>query len=185
VSTIDLIFAPAGLARQLVSCKQDAELESGSDYHPITEFALLAPNKVVQPRSRWKDMDREGISAGAQHLRPPGALHTAADIEKYTGSLLGFLNGLTEYTIPKDRPTAGYACPWWTPEVRDAVQTAKLARRRRVSTETLQTALRHKKRVIRRGKTEQFRRDIHEAASAANGNWKLVCWAKNTQPLAA
>jgi hypothetical protein len=184
VSTIDLVFATEGLARQLVSCKQDAKLESGSDHHPITtEFTLLAPNKVVRPRRRWKDMDREGVSAGAQHLRPPGTLQTAADIEEYTGYLLGFLDGLIEHTVPKGRPTAGYACPWWTPEVRDAVQTAKLARRRRVSAETLQTALRHKKKVIRRAKTEQFRRDIHEAASAANGIWKLVRWAKTRSHL--
>jgi hypothetical protein len=42
----------------------------------------------------------------------------------------------------------------------------------------LQAALHHKKKAIRRAKTEQFRKDIHEAASAANGIWKLVSWAK-------
>jgi hypothetical protein len=86
-------------------------------------------------------MDRQGISAGARHLRPPEALHAAADIEKYTGYPLGFLNSLIEHTVPKGRPTAGYACPWLPPEVRDAAQTAKLARWRRVSAETLQRAL--------------------------------------------
>ena len=41
VSTIDLAFRSANIAQHLISCRKDDQLESGSDYYPITTLLAL------------------------------------------------------------------------------------------------------------------------------------------------
>src|SRR2546430_11236660 len=94
-------------------------------------------------------MDHEGIAAGTQHLRQPGTLSSASEIEEYTEYLFGFLKDLVECTVPYANPSPGYACPWWTLEVKEAVQVAKVARHQRAPPEVMRSLYSHKKKAIR------------------------------------
>ncbi len=181
-STIDLAFATPGLARRMIKCGVDQRLEHGSDHLPVTtEFAMDSIPQVVQRKRSWKKMDKEGIAAGAQHLRQPGSLNTAADIEAYVEYLFQFMEELVSRTVPMSQPARGFACPWWTEEVQEAVRAARSARRRGMPGEA-QAAEWRKRKVIQRAKTAQFRQSVHEA-SKGGGIWKLVRWAKERSHL--
>src|SRR2546430_364459 len=128
-------------------------------------------------------MDAEGVAAGAQHLRQPSVLQTAGDIESYTGYLFEFLDQLVDNTVPLAKPSVGRSCPWWTPEVQEAVLAARAARHRGGPREAIQAAISQKKSTIRRAKMAQYRRDLHTAATALGGFWRLVRWAKDQSHL--
>ena len=97
-------------------------------------------------------MDRDGIEAGAQHLQQPGARRSVEQIKDYVSYLTGFMERLIEATVPIAKGLSEQSCPWWTSEVREAVHAARAARRQGAPAEALQTAIRHKKRVIQRVK---------------------------------
>jgi hypothetical protein len=113
-------------------------------------------------------MDKDGIAAGAQHLRMPGTLSSGPEIEEYTGYLMDFLQQLVEIAVPLTKPSPDYACGWWSPEVRAAVHHARAARQSNCSEEHLQAAMQTKKKVICRAKTAKFRDDIHKAAASGD-----------------
>jgi hypothetical protein len=182
-STVDLTFASPWLAQRVTRCGVDAELENGSDHHPITSLFALDPiPRTLRQQRSWKKMDKEGIAAGAQHLSTPGLLTTALEIEEYTDYLMNYLQQLMALTVPLAKPAQGYSCGWWTPEVEEAVQQARSARRNGNSAEHLSEVMRNKKRVIRRAKTAKFREEVHKAASSGS-LWKLVRWAKERSHL--
>jgi hypothetical protein len=183
-STVDLTFASPWLAQRLVRCGVDSELENGSDHHPITSlFSLAATPQAVRQLRSWKSMNKEGIAAGAQHLRMPGSLNSGPEIEEYTGYLMDFLQQLIELAVPLTKPRPDYTCGWWNSEVRAAVHQARAARRGNCSEEHLRAAIQTKKKVIRRAKTAKFREDIHKAATSGDGIWKFVRWAKEKSHL--
>jgi hypothetical protein len=185
-STVDLTFASPWLAQRLIGCRADPTLENGSDHHPITSlFTLDTIPQTLKQRRSWRKMDKEGIAAGAQHLRMPGPLNTAPEIEEYTDYLMNFLQQLIELTVPLAKPARDYTCNWWTPEVQEAVHLARAARRQRKPAGQLQAAIQRKKKAIRRAKTAKFREEVHQAATTASkgGIWRFVRWAKEKSHL--
>ena len=128
-------------------------------------------------------MDLAGIAAGTQHLRQPGPLKTAAEIEEYTEYLCQFLKQLVELTVPLAKAAPGFSYAWWSPEVDNAVRRARAARRQGAPAEVLHESYRHKKRTIQRAKTAHFRQEVHRAATRGGGIWGLVRWAKERSNL--
>ena len=64
-----------------------------------------------------------------QQVRSTCVLQMAGDIESYTGYLFKFLDQLVDNTVPLAKPSMGHSCPWWTPEVQEAVLATRAARR--------------------------------------------------------
>ena|SRR5438045_3336407 len=106
-SAIDLAFLSPGLQDRLITCAVRPDLDFGSDHYPIpTELEIASIRIEPTPRRCWKQMDRDIIQAGAQHLLLPLTdLTTPYDIDSYADYVVRLTQDLIDQAVPWSRPS--------------------------------------------------------------------------------
>lgn len=183
-ATIDLTLCTPALSHRITTGQ--APKDHGSDHKPIETVLFLNGKEPILPERRnrcWKKVDHRRLADEASNIVPPGELSTSDQIEEYTDYLIRTIQRIIDRTTPFARPSAK-AQPWWTQEVRNAVENERAATRRcrrgggtEAWRERKQT-MKEKKATIEKAKQAYWRNAIHEASQKQEGAWRLAKWAR-------
>lgn len=188
-STIDLAFMSETLTQHLVSCKIDEGIHHGSDHRPVATLLTLPLGgkwQLATPGRLWRQMDKEAVRAGSEHLWTPANFTSRDQIDRYAEYLQDFAAELADNTTPtaKSHHDEGAPrCNWWTREVSEAVSKERRVRRQGLSAEQIRAANHEKKKALREARRASWRRAVHEAKDKKRGIWGLVRWGKERSHL--
>ena len=179
-STIDLTFMQPELFDALLACDVREDLHHGSDHLPVVATIELEVEEVVaQPRRAWKTADPEKVAKAAAEINLGiPELRTTEAVDQYLEDIIHGFNQVIEKAVPLAKP-GGIARSFWNVECTRATKNAAAARkafkhnRCDESWEAVQDAVKIKGKVVRRARTLDFRRRIHESALSRTGVWAL------------
>ncbi|KAF7169867.1 hypothetical protein CNMCM6106_004754 [Aspergillus hiratsukae] len=103
-------------------CKIDEGIHHGSDHRPVATLLTLPLGgkwQLPTPGKLWRQMDREAVRAGSEHLWTPANFTSRDQIDRYAEYLQDFAAELADNTTPtaKSHHDEGAPrCNWWTRE---------------------------------------------------------------------
>ena len=181
-SAIDLSFISSSLSNSLIFSKVALQFFHGSDHRPIlTSLDLEPPRKTWKPERNWKTLDSNLARSECEKLQLLFYFQDKYEVDKYLEYLDKFLQEIASKCTQLQKQSC-YSVLWWNQEIQNKVKEERRLRRkvqrRQASQEKLEQATKLKKKVIRDGKQNTFRHQIHELASSSKF-WKLAKWGKS------
>jgi len=160
---------------------------AGSDHRAqliLFDDATPQPRRSSAQGWSWKMMDRIMVKAEAGHLRSPGPLNNAREIDNAVDDLMEQLTRIADATTPRRKPNIGQGAPWWNPQVAAAKAAAKEAERRYRTTRSqrswqkLKEACAEQSRSVWEAQTKCWRRTIAAASKNSSQLWSIERWAR-------
>ena len=185
-STLDLVFASSSLEAHILKCEVRKGLDHDSDHYPIETVLGIGSNPATPRKMRaWKKLNDKTFRATLKaNLHNDMNLDSPQLIDSAMDNLTQALQSAIELSTPWLK-VSPHSKSYWTERCTEAVKAARRARRHhtRDSTEEskleYQRCLTHKKKTLRRHKSEEHRKRVTEVASQPDGIWKLAKWAKD------
>ena len=129
-------------------------------------------------------MDHGIVQAEAAHLKPVDETRDKETLEREFAHLIEELTSIADRATPKRKPNTGRQASWWTSGVRDALaRTRRAERHARIykteqAEEQLKEAQKEQTRMIRRARTQNWRKTVAEATTDPQLLWRLSKWAR-------
>ena len=181
-SPIDLSFISSSLSNSLIFSKIALQFFHGSDHRPVlTSLDLDSPRKTWKPERNWKTLDTNLAKQECNNLQLPFHFQDKHEVDEYLEYLNHFLQEIADRCTELQKQSS-HSVPWWNQEIQTKVKQERRIRRQvlrgQASQEELEEATKLKKKAVREGKQNTFRKQVHELASPSKF-WKLAKWGKS------
>ena len=147
----------------------------------LTSLDLDSPRKTWKPERNWKTLDTNLAKQECNNLQLPFHFQDKHEVDKYLEYLNHFLQEIADRCTELQKQSS-HSVPWWNQEIQTKVKQERRIRRQvlrgQASQEELEEATKLKKKAVREGKQNTFRKQVHELASSSKF-WKLAKWGKS------
>ena len=170
-SPFDLSFISSSLSNSLIFSKIALQFFHRSDHRPVlTSLDLDSPRKTWKPERNWKTLDTNLAKQECNNLQLPFHFQDKHEVDEYLEYLNHFLQEIADRCTELQKQSS-HSVPWWNQEIQTKVKQERRIRKQvlrgQVSQEELEEATKLKKKAVREGKQNTFRKQVHELASVA------------------